>query len=120
MAGKILVVDDERNIGELIQLALKVKGYQVQYSTSGAGGVELFNQFRPDIALVDLLMPDMDGVEVARQIKRTDHGRDMPILLMTGRVVGENELDRSLFTGILEKPFNMATLGSTIEKFIRK
>ena len=119
MSKKILVIDDEKNIGELIQLALNVRGYQVQYSTTGAGGIILFNEFQPDIALVDLTKPDMDGMEVARQIKHTDRGKDMPIILMTGRVVSDKEMNTGLFAGVLEKPFNMATLGSTIEKFLK-
>lgn len=118
MSKKILVIDDEKNIGELIQLALNARGYQVEYSTTGAGGITLFNDFQPDIALVDLTMPDMDGMEVARQIKHTDQGKDMPIILMTGRVVSDKELNTDLFAGVLEKPFNMSALGSIIEKYL--
>ena len=120
MTAKILVIDDEKSIGELIQLALKPRGYQVQYSTTGAGGIEAFRQFRPDLALVDLSMPDMDGLEVARRLKESDSGRNMPIILMTGRVVEGQEMSSGLFAEKLEKPFNMATLGSTVDKYLGK
>ena len=68
MAGKILVIDDEKNIGELIQLAMKPKGYLVEYATSGGDGVSLFYRFSPDIVLVDKRLPDMDGIEAVQSL----------------------------------------------------
>lgn len=119
MAGKIIVIDDEVSIDELIKLALQSKGYQVEYSTTGNDGVELFGRFMPDLALVDYTLPDIDGIEVARKIKQTDHGKKTPLLLMTGRSVSESDMDRSLFAGVLEKPVSMARLAAVIGEMLQ-
>jgi DNA-binding response OmpR family regulator len=114
MDGKILVIDDEKSIGELIQLAMQPKGYQVEYATSGGDGVSLFDRFGPDIVLVDKRLPDMDGIEVARQIKHTEAGKKALLMLMTGDV-SEKDLDKSLFTAAIEKPVSMSKLAGLID-----
>lgn len=119
MAGKILVIDDEQTIDELIQIALQAKGYLVDYSTTGEGGVRLFSEFIPDIVLVDMTLPDVDGVEVARRIKQTEAGKKTPLLVMTGRSISENELDKTLFVSAIEKPISMARLASLIEGLLK-
>jgi DNA-binding response OmpR family regulator len=119
MAGKILVIDDEKTIDELIQIAMQAKGYRVEYSTTGEGGIRLFDEFRPDIVLVDMTLPDVDGVEVARRIKQTEAGKMTPLLLMTGRSISENEMDKTLFVTAIEKPISMARLASLIEGLLK-
>lgn len=119
MAGKILVIDDEQTIDELIQIAMQAKGYKVDYSTTGEGGVRLFGECMPDIVLVDMTLPDLDGVEVARRIKQTEAGKKTPLLVMTGRSISENELDKTLFVSAIEKPISMARLASLIEGLLK-
>ena len=114
MAGKILVIDDEKSIGELIQLAMQPKGYRVEYVTNGSDGVALFYRFGPDIVLVDKRLPDMDGIEVARKIKQTAEGKKVQLMLMTGDI-SEKDLDKSLFAGAIEKPVSMSKLAGLIE-----
>ena len=119
MSGKILVIDDDKDIGSLIQLAMQSKGYEVMYATSGSEGLTLFRQFGPDITLVDKRMPDMDGFEVARRIRETEAGKKTQLLLMTGSVT-EYEPDKSLFAGMIEKPVSMARLGDVIGDLLTK
>jgi two-component system CheB/CheR fusion protein len=114
MAGKILVIDDEKSIGELIQLAMQAKGYFVEYAVNGGEGISLFSRFSPDIVLVDKRLPDMDGFEVARQIKQTEAGRKSLLILMTGDI-SEKDRDKSLFSAAIEKPVSMAKLAALIE-----
>jgi DNA-binding response OmpR family regulator len=114
MTGKILVIDDEKGIGELIQLAMQAKGYHVEYATNGGDGILLFSRFGPDIVLVDKRLPDMDGLDVAKQIKETEPGKKALLLLMTGDL-SEKELDKSLFCGAIEKPVSMSKLAGLIE-----
>jgi two-component system alkaline phosphatase synthesis response regulator PhoP len=114
MAGKILVIDDEKSIGELIQLAMQTKGYQVEYTTNGGDGISLFHSFHPDIVLVDKRLPDMDGIDVARQIKQTDAGKKAHLVLMTGDIT-EQDMEKHLFVAAIEKPVSMAKLASLIE-----
>jgi DNA-binding response OmpR family regulator len=118
MAGKILVIDDEKSIGELIQLAMQSKGYQVEYATNGGDGVSLFSSFGPDIVLVDKRLPDMDGVDVARQIKQTEPGKKALLMLMTGDI-SDRDLDKSLFAAAIEKPVSMSKLAGLIDGAMR-
>jgi DNA-binding response OmpR family regulator len=118
MAGKILVIDDEKGIGELIQLAMQAKGYSVEYATSGSDGISLFSRFDPDVVLVDKRLPDMDGLDVAKQIKKTEQGKKALLMLMTGDV-SENDLDKSLFCAAIEKPVSMSKLVSLIEGVLK-
>ncbi len=118
MSDKILVIDDEQNIGELIQLAMHAKGYQVEYATTGRGGLEMFSKFAPDLVLIDKRLPDMDGVEVARQIRGAGAGKKTPLMLMTGEV-SEQGIDKTLFVAAIEKPISMARLGVLVDQTIR-
>lgn len=116
--AKVLVIDDEQGICELIQMALKTKGHDVRYSTTGSGGIQLFQEFAPDILLLDLTLPDMDGTDLARQVKETEHGKKTPIILISGRLLTAAEIDKSLFAGLLEKPFSMSKLVAEVQKYL--
>ena len=67
---KILVVDDDTNICELLRLYLTKEGYQVTVANDGEEGLEKFNQVKPDMVLLDVMMPRMDGLEVCRRIRK--------------------------------------------------
>ena len=67
---KILVVDDDTNICELLRLYLTKEGYQVTVANDGEEGLEKFNQVKPDMVLLDVMMPKMDGLEVCRRIRK--------------------------------------------------
>jgi len=66
---KVLVVDDEKNILKLYQAELEDEGYTVVTANSGKEAIEVFEKENPDIVTLDILMPDMDGIQVLRQIK---------------------------------------------------
>ena len=67
---KILVVDDDANICELLRLYLTKEGYQVTVANDGEEGLEKFNAVKPDMVLLDVMMPRMDGLEVCRRIRK--------------------------------------------------
>ena len=116
--AKVLVVDDELGICELIQMALTHKGHEVRYSTTGAGGLKLYDEYCPDLVLLDLTLPDVDGVELAKKIKSAGKCISAPIVLISGRFISPSEIDPTLFAGILEKPFSMAKLISEVQKYL--
>lgn len=120
MLAKVLVVDDEIGICELIQMALTHKGHEVRYSTTGSGGIKLFGEYSPDLVLLDLTLPDMDGVEFAKKVKSSGPGTTTPIVLISGRILPQSEMDPALFAGVLEKPFSMARLISEVQKYLHK
>jgi CheY-like chemotaxis protein len=86
---KILVSDDEQGIRNLLDTLLRRKGYDVVLAESGRQGLELFRRERPDVIVLDLKMPEMDGLTVLRQIKNLDLGK--PVIILTGAGTAEAE-----------------------------
>lgn len=78
---KILVVDDEKNILKLYQAELEDEGYEVVTANSGREALEVFDREHPDIVTLDILMPDMDGIQVLRQMK--ERRSTTPIIMLT-------------------------------------
>ena len=104
---KILVVDDESGVREAISLLLEEKGYEVQTANNGREGVEVFGRFQPDLVLTDVAMPDMEGIEFLKIMRREK--RNLPVIVMSGHVVGTKFLkSANLFgaTATLKKPFS--------------
>ena len=79
---KILVVDDDTNICELLRLYLTKEGYQVTTANDGEEGLEKFNQLKPDMVLLDVMMPRMDGLEVCRRIRKLGIA---PVMMLTAK-----------------------------------
>lgn len=79
---KILVVDDDTNICELLRLYLTKEGYQVTVANDGEEGLEKFNQVKPDMVLLDVMMPRMDGLEVCRRIRKAGN---TPVMMLTAK-----------------------------------
>lgn len=120
-AGKVLVVDDLPKNTEILQRALELKGYQVHAVHDGASALEAVARDNPDIVLLDVLMPGMDGFEVCRRIKANPVTRLTPVVLVTG--LGDRE-DR--ITGIeagaddfLTKPPVLAELTARVRSLVR-
>ena len=80
---KILVVDDDTNICELLRLYLTKEGYQVTTANDGEEGLEKFNQLKPDMVLLDVMMPRMDGLEVCRRIRKLGN---TPVMMLTANI----------------------------------
>ena len=117
---KILVVDDDTNICELLRLYLTKEGYQVTVANDGEEGLEKFNQVKPDMVLLDVMMPRMDGFEMVRRIRQTD--KQTPVLFLTARsaindVVEGFELGANDY---LKKPFGMQELIIRIKALVGK
>jgi DNA-binding response OmpR family regulator len=116
---KILVVDDEKNILELVKLYLTREGYQVETVSRGAEAWPKMAQFSPDLVILDLMLPDMDGFEVCRQIRQKS---SVPILMLTAR---KEDVDKivGLEMGAddyLTKPFNPRELIARIRAVLRR
>ena len=81
---KVLVVDDNRDAASSLAKLLELMGHEVRVAFQGARGLDIAAEFRPDIVLLDLGMPDMDGFEVCRRLRAADWGREMRIVAVTG------------------------------------
>lgn len=82
MAGKVLVVDDDQALAEMLGIVLRKEGLDVAHCADGGRALAMFREFRPDLVLLDVMLPTMDGVEVCRAL-RTESG--VPIVMLTAR-----------------------------------
>ena len=115
----ILVVDDERNIIELVRLYLEQAGYSVVEARDGEEALEQHDRVDPDLIVLDLMMPKMDGTEVTREIRRRG---ETPILMLTAR--GE-DIDRIVGLELgaddyLTKPFNPREMVARVKAILRR
>jgi two-component system alkaline phosphatase synthesis response regulator PhoP len=118
MAAKILVVDDEPAIAELIEFNLTKAGYQVEVADNGTDGLELFRRVQPDLVILDVMLPGMDGLEVCRHIRAESK---VPVLFLSAR---KEELDRVLGLEMggddyITKPFSPRELVARVKAVLR-
>ncbi len=85
MGKKILVVDDEPSIARLVKMSLSVEGYDVKTATSGFEAMEEIEQEKPDLMVLDIMMPGMNGYEVCMEIKKKPHTKGIKIVFLTAR-----------------------------------
>ena len=119
MATSVLVVEDDCNIGELLQLYLEKEGYAVTIATDGGQGLQKFRAIRPDVVLLDVMMPVMDGWAVCRAIRAESQ---TPIIMLTAKAETEDKIT-GLRTGAddyVTKPFEMRELLARIEAVLRR
>jgi DNA-binding response OmpR family regulator len=86
MAKKILIVDDDPDLVEAVSIILESKGYTVAAAYGGVEGLEKAKTEKPDLIVLDVMMPDKDGYEVCRELKSDEKYRSIPILLLTAVV----------------------------------
>ncbi|GCF09005.1 response regulator transcription factor [Dictyobacter arantiisoli] len=119
---KVLVVDDEDNIIELIRLGLRYEGFQVEVASDGEQGIALAQRIDPDLVILDVMMPGIDGLEVCRRLRNNPTTRDVPVLMLTAKdEVGDRIL--GLQTGAddyLTKPFDFYELLERIKAILRR
>ena len=120
MGKKILVVEDERNIVDILTFNLQREGYDTLEALDGAAGLRLALDQDPDLILLDLMLPKMDGFQVCRTLR--DQGRATPIIMLTAR---EEETDKVLGLELgaddyITKPFSMRELMARVKANIRR
>lgn len=123
MAKKILVVDDEPNIVKMVESRLKANGYDVISAFDGKEGIEKAKQNKPDLIVLDILMPEMDGTAVAEELKKDAQLRGIPIIFLTCLVEkGEIRDNEHMIGGnlFIAKPFEPDELLSMINQSISK
>jgi two-component system phosphate regulon response regulator PhoB len=119
---KILVVDDEEDILELLRFNLTKEGFAVVCAASGEEALKSALAQRPDLVLLDLLLPGMDGLEVARRLKKEDATKEIPIIMVTAK--GE---EADIVTGLevgaedyITKPFSRKVLIARVRAVLRR
>ena len=119
MAEKILVVDDEVSLQETVAYSLKKEGYIVEIAGDGNKGLELARSSKPDLIILDVMLPGMDGFEVCRTLR---HETNIPVLMLTAR---DDEIDRVVGLEVgaddyLAKPFSMRELIARVKALLRR
>src|SRR5438067_70614 len=120
MAMRILVVDDDRAVRESLRRSLEFNGYQVELAGDGARALESVVADRPDAMILDVMMPRLDGLEVARRLRST--GDDLPILVLTARDTVSDRVS-GLDAGAddyLPKPFALEELLARLRALLRR
>jgi two-component system, OmpR family, response regulator len=119
-SNRVLVVDDEPNIVDVVSMALRFHGYGVETAGTGADALAAVTAFRPDLIVLDVMLPDMEGFEVARRLGAERAGT--PIIFLTARDAPEDKL-RGLTTGgddYVTKPFSLEELLARVRNVLRR
>jgi two-component system cell cycle response regulator DivK len=120
MMKKIMVVEDNEKNMYLICYILKDSKYEIIKATSGEEGVMLAVKEKPDLVLMDIQLPGIDGLEATKRIRETESGRNVPIIAITSYAMSgdRKKLINGGCTGYIEKPINLDILLSEIKKYI--
>ncbi len=118
-APRVLVVEDDEDIAQALQRSLRMEGYEVRIALDGASGLEQSHTFVPDLVILDLGLPKVDGIDVARGLREQD---DVPILILTARDALESRVE-GLDAGAddyLVKPFERQELLARMRALLRR
>ena len=119
MARKVVVVDDEKPIADILEFNLKKEGYEVHCAYDGNDAVELIYDEEPDIVLLDIMLPGRDGMEVCREVRKK---YEMPIIMLTAK---DSEIDKVLGLELgaddyVTKPFSTRELIARVKANLRR
>lgn len=120
--GKILLIEDDDDIGELVKHNLTREGYRVERASSGELGFTMSRTFKPDLILLDLMLPGIDGLEICKMLKNDMTTTDIPIIMLTAK--GE---EADVVTGLelgaddyITKPFSVRELLARVKAVLRR
>ena len=120
--GTVLVIDDEKDLIELIQYNLEKEGFQVISAVDGEAGLALASQEIPDVMLVDLMLPGIDGLEVCQRLRRDERTAGIPLIMVTAK---DSESDRVVGLELgaddyVTKPFSPRELAARVKAVLRR
>ena len=120
VSARVLVVDDEAAIADLVSTTLRYEGFETSTAGDGRAAIEAVEAFRPDLMVLDVMLPDLDGFEVQRKL--IDRGLRVPVLFLTARDATEDKV-RGLRVGAddyVTKPFSLEELVARIRAILRR
>jgi len=118
MATKVLVADDEQDIKDVVQMFLENQGYEVETAYDGLDAMDRVNTWKPDVVLLDIMMPLMDGIAVCKKIKSDPATRSIKVIMVSAASKREKEGEayQAGADGYVLKPFDPADLSKVIEQ----
>jgi phosphate regulon transcriptional regulator PhoB len=122
MSKKILVVEDERDVSKLLKYNLEKEGFRVSVASDGTVALAEIRREEPDLLILDLMLPGMDGLEICRHVRRHDKYASLPILMLTAR---SDEADRVVGLELgaddyVTKPFSMREVVARVRALLRR
>ena len=121
-AKKILLIDDHQTVFKLLEAITRIKGYTLLYADSGQQGIVMACEEQPDLVVLDVMMPDLDGFKVCQILKERDETKSIPVMFLTARGA-ENDLEigrRVGADGFMTKPFQTTDVLNQIEAILQK
>jgi two-component system alkaline phosphatase synthesis response regulator PhoP len=120
--GRVLIVEDEQDVAELIRFNLAKEGYDVRVAPNGAEAIRHVREFRPEVVLLDIMVPQLNGWEVCRRLKQEPETRSVPVIMVTGRVEeGDKVLGFELGADdYVTKPFSPRELVARVRALLRR
>src|SRR5438094_6498218 len=122
MASKVLIIEDEQGVVHLLRARLEPEGFQVIAAYDGQAGLRAVTEARPDLLILDLTLPGLDGFEICRRIRQQPETARLPILVLSGRT---EEVDKVVMLDLgaddyVTKPFNTKALVARVKTLLRR
>jgi len=117
---RVLVVDDEHNLTELLSMALRYEGWDVRTASTGSAAVRAAREFEPDVVVLDMMLPDFDGLEVLRRMRA--HNCAIPVLFLTAKDAVEDRVNGLTAGGddYVTKPFSLEEVVARLRSLMRR
>lgn len=118
---RVIYFEDDKDMVELVRIILGREGYQIEDIAEGQAGIDAVKQSSPDVILLDLMLPDMDGWEIFRQLKHNESTADIPIIVITAKAQSIDKvlgLEIAKVDDFISKPFRPQELIDRVEKVL--
>ena len=121
MAGIVLVVEDDEMVADVVRINLSAHGFEVVHAPNGAAGLAAIAQQRPDLVLLDVMMPEVDGWTMLTRLRETADTASLPVVMLTAKTMPADQVRGYNLgaNGYLTKPFSSADLLSKVQEVLR-
>ena len=119
---KIMLVEDEPDIQTIVKMALEAKGFILEVCSSGSEALQKVSRFSPDLILLDMMMPEMDGITTLKELRKIPRSSNIPVIFLTAKVQ-KKEIEQYKKLGaidVITKPFDPMALGSVLQEIWNK
>lgn len=118
----ILIVDDEEDVLDLLQLVFETSGFEVRRASTGKSAVSIAYEQPPDVVLLDVMMPEMDGWQVLRTLKGDERTRSIPVVMLSARAERRDKMIglQEGAEGYIAKPFSPAEVVREVQSFLER
>ena len=120
MAAHVLLIEDEPNIAEAIRFLLSREGLRVSHSAEGAAALVLMRQDRPDLVILDHMLPGMSGLEVLTALRADPSSRGLPVMMLTARGRDREMAERAVADRFMTKPFSNAEMIAEVRSMLER